>query len=225
MKILTQGCKGKNYDRIPENCDLLVAPLLNAEVKVALAENMVKRDTSLATKQKQLSIAIAALNKAIELIISKESHTKIFKPISDACRLLCDSHFTNTRTRRGFVISSINPELKETLIDSKRNSLLFGEKISDKLRSAKTIKKSAADLRQTRNDRSHIFNKNNFIRSNKNLNNRFNWKTIPLKITPKTDLHRPAQKNQRPQTRISSQQRGQRDTSEWMSAVRRNRRR
>lgn len=209
---------------IPENCTLLVAPSLNPEVKVALADNMVKRDASLVTKQKQLSVAIAALNQAIELIIAKESHTKILKPISDACRLLCDSHFIDTRTRRGFVISSINPELKETLTESKRDSLLFGENISDKLKSAKTIKKSAADLKQTRNDKSHIFNKNNFVKSNKNANNRLNWKTMPRKITPKTDLGRQGTRNQRPQTR-NSQQRGQQETSERTTAAASNRRR
>ncbi|KAI8430381.1 hypothetical protein MSG28_000670 [Choristoneura fumiferana] len=141
-KGLLKDVKEKILDSylIPENCSLLVAPTLNPEVKVALAENMVKRDASLQAKQKQESIAIAALNQAIELIIAKENHTKILKPISDACRLLCDSHFNDTRTRRGFIISAINPELKDTLSETKRDKLLFGENVSEKLKSAKTIK-------------------------------------------------------------------------------------
>ncbi|XP_060810609.1 uncharacterized protein LOC132904382 [Amyelois transitella] len=89
--ILSKGLSKDEKDRllneylIPENCDMLVAPSLNAEVKVALADNMVKRDSSLLAKQKQLSVAIAAINQAIEMTISKESHTKILKPLSDAC--------------------------------------------------------------------------------------------------------------------------------------------
>ncbi|CAG4968600.1 unnamed protein product [Parnassius apollo] len=43
------------------------------------------------------------------MIISDETGTqKLLKPLSDACRNLCDNHFMESRTRRGFVISSIN---------------------------------------------------------------------------------------------------------------------
>ncbi|XP_060806451.1 uncharacterized protein LOC132903110 [Amyelois transitella] len=212
--ILSKGLSKDEKDRllneylIPENCDMLVAPSLNAEVKVALADNMVKRDSSLLAKQKQLSVAIAAINQAIEMTISKESHTKILKPLSDACRLLCDSHFSDTRTRRGFVISSINQELRETLTESTRDKLLFGENISEKLKSAKNIKRSAADLKQIKNDRYNIFNKNNFIKPNKNSKARLNWKTMPRKITPKTESGRTRQR----QTSANDfQQRGRRD--------------
>lgn len=71
---------------------MLAAPALNPEVKAALPESMVKRDATLLAKQKQLGIAIAALAQAAELVISKEANiAKVLKPISDACRLLCDS--------------------------------------------------------------------------------------------------------------------------------------
>ncbi|KAI8434109.1 hypothetical protein MSG28_012249 [Choristoneura fumiferana] len=225
-KGLLKDVKEKILDSylIPENCSLLVAPTLNPEVKVALAENMVKRDASLQAKQKQESIAIAALNQAIELIIAKENHTKILKPISDACRLLCDSHFNDTRTRRGFIISAINPELKDTLSETKRDKLLFGENVSEKLKSAKTIKKSAADLKQVRNDKSNIFNKNNFLKYNHNsTSNRLNWKTMPRKITPRANL--PTGKPRQPQragTNLGSQRR---ETSERPTAAKGARRR
>lgn len=109
---------------IPENCNLLVAPSLNPEVKAALAESMIKRDSAIMAKQKQLGIAAAALTQAVELTIAKENHTKILKPISDACRLICDSHHAETKTRRGFVVSSINADLRDTLLESKRETLL-----------------------------------------------------------------------------------------------------
>lgn len=177
---------------------------------------MVRRDASLQAKQKQESIAIAALNQRIELIIAKESHTKILKPISDACRLLCDSYFTDTRTRRGFIISAIKPELKDTLSETKRDNLLFGENVSEKLKSAKTIKKSAADLKQIRNDKSNIFNTNNFLKYNLILptSNRLNWKTMPRKITSKANLPTG--------TNLGSQRR---ETSERPAAARSARRR
>lgn len=226
-KGLSKEVKDKILDEylIPDNCRLLVAPSLNSEVKVALAENMVKRDSSMLAKQKQLSIAIAALNKAIEMTIAKDDHTKILKPISDACRLLCDSHFMDTRTRRGFVISSINPEMKETLIETKRDSSLFGEDVAEKLKSAKSIKRSAADLKQVKNDRSQVFNKANFIKHNRNTpNNRLNWKTMPRKITPRSEPARFRQSHRVPPV-TNSQQRGHHEASERTTATTNNRRR
>ncbi|XP_053617933.1 uncharacterized protein LOC128679599 [Plodia interpunctella] len=218
QEILSKGLQKPVKDKlmdeylIPANCDMLVAQTLNPEVKVALADNMVRRDASLLAKQKQLSVAIAAINQAIELTIAKESHSKILKPISDACRLLCDSHYSDTRTRRGFVISSINPELKETLTESNRDKLLFGEDICEKLKSAKNIRRSAADLKQIKNDKPNVFNKNNFIKPNKNPKARLNWKTMPRKITPKAEADR-TRRSQR-----DSQQRGRRDIPERSAA-------
>ncbi|XP_061722963.1 uncharacterized protein LOC133529282 [Cydia pomonella] len=131
---------------IPNNCDLLLAPTLNPEVRVALHDPLVKRDTSLLYKQKQLGIALSALAAVTEMVLANEtSKQKLLKPLSDACRILCDSHFTETRTRR--VISSINAKLKQTLIDSNRDKLLFGENVSEKLKAAKTIQQSGEALK------------------------------------------------------------------------------
>ncbi|XP_063363523.1 uncharacterized protein LOC134655494 [Cydia amplana] len=133
---------------IPNNCDLLMAPTLNPEVRVALPDPLVKRDTSLLYKQKQLGIALSALASVTEMVLANEtSKQKLLKPLSDACRILCDSHFTETRTRRGFIISSINAKLKQTLIDSNRDKLLFGENVSEKLKAAKTIQQSGEALK------------------------------------------------------------------------------
>ncbi|KAJ2950146.1 hypothetical protein O0L34_g11496 [Tuta absoluta] len=194
---------------IPKNCDLLVAPELNPEVKSALADVMIRRDFSLMTKQKQLGMAIAAINQAIELLISKENHHKILKPVSDACRLLCDIHYEQTNTRRGFVISSINADMKETLSEAKRDKYLFGENLSEKLKTAKSIKKSGTDLKQTvnRNDKSSVWNKNNFLKTSKTTG-RLNWKTLPRKTTAKPETGKPRPNQGRAAAGSSSQQRG-----------------
>lgn len=133
---------------VPSNCDLLLAAALNPEVKAALPEPLVKRDSSLAHKQKQIGIAVSALATVMEMVISNEtSKQKILKPLSDACRILCDSHYLDTKTRRGFVISSINTKLKEALLDTSRDKLLFGNNISERLKAAKTIQQSGDALK------------------------------------------------------------------------------
>ncbi|KAI5641150.1 hypothetical protein NE865_06619 [Phthorimaea operculella] len=86
---------------VPSNCQLLVPPILNpAEAKAALTEPFVKRDASMVYRQKQISNALSALAPAVEVIISKECNEtlkrKLLKPISDACRALCDMHHNET---------------------------------------------------------------------------------------------------------------------------------
>lgn len=159
---------------IPINCNFLQAPALNPEVKAALPDPLVKRDMSLLYKQKQLGMALSALATATNMVISNEaSKQKILKPLSDACRILCDSHFTETKTRRNFVISSINAKLKSALIESNRDTLLFGENVSEKLKAAKTIQQTGEALKNAQRPR--------FVRQNTgSTNNKGNLNSTPL---------------------------------------------
>lgn len=185
---------------VPSNCEMLIAPKLNAETKAAMAENLVKRDNMLETKQNQIGSALAALSQAVDSILEKDfTPVKLLKPISDACRLLSDSHYNETKTRRHFIISSINSEMKETMTETVRDKYLFGENVSEKLKSAKTIKKSGTDLKQNKPVsiiRTQKFNKNNFIK-NKNQG-QSNWRPLQRKPMGKTDAGiRIAQNQQR----------------------------
>ncbi|XP_047022714.1 uncharacterized protein LOC124632772 [Helicoverpa zea] len=152
--ILANGLAKDSKDNIcrdhnaPSNCDLLLTPLLNPEVKAALPEALVKRDAILQNKQKQLGVALSALATLTDMIISNElSRQKLLKPLSDASRILCDSHYQETRTRRNFIITSINHKLKNTLTEATRDSMLFGENLTEKLKAAKTIQQSGDALK------------------------------------------------------------------------------
>lgn len=114
---------------VQSNCELLHAPPLNNEAKVMMPKALIKRDELLMQKQRQLGIALAALGQATNLILSKDSSPQaILKPVADACRLLCDSHFEETRARRGFVTNFVlDQTLKNSLMQAKRGALLFGD--------------------------------------------------------------------------------------------------
>ncbi|XP_064076304.1 uncharacterized protein LOC135194629 [Vanessa tameamea] len=127
---------------VPDNCKMLVAPILNPEAKAALTDATVKRDHALLDKQKQVGVALSALSQAIDEIISianKEHKLKILKPISDACRILCEVHNSDTKLRRNFVISAVNSSLKDTLMETGRDDYLFGTNLAERLKTAKTI--------------------------------------------------------------------------------------
>lgn len=70
---------------------------------------------------------------------------KILKPL--AGRLLCHIHFTETMARRSFLLSTLGKEVKENVKDLKRDSLLFGSDLQEKLKSMKAISRTGAELK------------------------------------------------------------------------------
>lgn len=211
-EVLSKGLEKSTKEKmqqtylVPGNCELLVAPILNPEIKVAMSEFIVKRDQSLLQKQQQLGTALSALGQATELLIAKEAPEKVLKPLSDACRLLCDSHFLETKIRRNFVVSSVKPDLKETLVNSTRNKLLFGEKLTDQLKCAQNIQKSGEGLKATPKQpfNKKQFIKNNNVNNNNGPKNRLNYKPLHRQA-PRAEAgrfqqtQRPSMRNSRPQ--------------------------
>ncbi|XP_063618327.1 uncharacterized protein LOC134806605 [Cydia splendana] len=174
QEILLKGLDKETKEKllkqyvIPKNCDMLLAPKLNPEAKAALSDGSVKRDFCIMQKQNQVGVALAALASLTELIISGENNKQnLLKPLSDACRILCDSHHSETATRRHFVLTATDAALKETLVETKRDQFLFGENVSEKLKVAKSIQKTGESLKQQQKS---VFNKNNFIANKGHLN-------------------------------------------------------
>lgn len=173
-KGLNKECKGKFFKiyQIPSNCEFLIPPLLNPEAKAALTDPFLKRDSSMVSRQKHLSVAITALTRTLDKLIGVKDSQKqeIIKPISDACRILCDMHHYETMTRKKFVISSINTGMQEILTNATTDKYLFGENMSDKLKTAKTVQRSGEELKniqRTPNPRNNL--------------NRGNFNTLPQK--------------------------------------------
>ncbi|XP_059060144.1 uncharacterized protein LOC131853301 [Achroia grisella] len=134
---------------IPANCSNLMAPILNPEAKVAMPDILVKRDATLVQKQSQIGIVLSALAELTEMILQNEnSKQKLLQPLSDACRLLCDSHNVETKTRRNIIMSSINCSLRDTFDTTKRDKFLFGEDLAEKLKAAKSVQKTGESLSQ-----------------------------------------------------------------------------
>ncbi|RVE40649.1 hypothetical protein evm_014701 [Chilo suppressalis] len=165
-KGLSKDCKEKIFKEylIPSNCELLIPPLLNPEAKAALTSTFIKRDLSLISRQKHLSVAIAALTCTLDKIITtKDSQRQdVLKSISDACRILCDMYHYETETRKKFVVSSINTGLQGALTNAITDKFLFGENMSERLKTAKTVQKSGEELKtvqRTQNPK-YSFNKN-----------------------------------------------------------------
>lgn len=134
---------------VPGNCALFKAPILNPEVRAAVSDLLEKKDASLAARQGQVGVALSALVRAMHILALEKSdkNQDILKHISSACRILCDTHYIDTKLRRNFLISSLNNKIKDTLKESKRDKSLFGEELAEKLKATKAITKSSQDLK------------------------------------------------------------------------------
>ncbi|CAH0731008.1 unnamed protein product, partial [Brenthis ino] len=97
-------------------------------------------------------------------------------------------HNDETKTRRKFVIASINTSLKDTLANSEADKFLFGDNMSEKLKTAKTVQRSAEALKVTQApfSRANFSNNKSF-----NSNNNLNYKPLHQKTTGRQHAGRP----------------------------------
>ncbi|RVE48767.1 hypothetical protein evm_006541 [Chilo suppressalis] len=131
---------------IPANCLCIGAPKLNPEIRVAIPENSIKRDKGIVSKQTQMTSAIACLGEIISNELnSKDKDKERLVKLMDLSRLLCDIQHADSVTRKNFILFSLKRE--EHLINTKIDSLLFGEELAEILKTAKLINKSGTELK------------------------------------------------------------------------------
>lgn len=132
-----------------ENCAYMKAPTLNLEIKSALSEVHAKRDSYSEQKQNQMASCIAAIGKALNLALSHTGDVPqdIIKTLSDAGRLLCDTHYRESISRRYAIVNVLSKQKRETIKNTKIDDKLFGSNLSEYLKSSKAISQSASELR------------------------------------------------------------------------------
>jgi hypothetical protein len=158
---------------VPSNCVRIGAPTLNAEIKAALPENLVKRDKAIETRQNLLAKAISSLGSAISDELSTTNKNQdLLKKLMDTGRLLCDIQHAESVTRRNFALYALKKDLKEHLFNTKIDKYLFGENLSETLKTAKAVSKSGTDLKVSTASTSK-----KFTPTPKNQNKNLNWKT------------------------------------------------
>lgn len=134
---------------IPENCTLLQAPKLNPEISAAVTEAARSRDKRVEAVQQQLGQGIVALNKGLELLLDDgKDRLQAVKFLSNSCRLLCDLHHHETEARKRFITPSLDKSFLNIMQDVDRDELLFGNKLSDKIKATKVIEKHGLQIKK-----------------------------------------------------------------------------
>ncbi|KAL4721605.1 hypothetical protein ACJJTC_011658 [Scirpophaga incertulas] len=128
------------------------------EIKAALSEALQKKDKAIEQKQSQQAAAISCIGQALTKIFNNKGNkdNEVIKLLIDAGGLLCDSQYVESMSRRSFVTSSIKKEVKDQIYLTEIDNYLFGEKLSETLKTAKAINKSSADIKTVQSKSSNL---------------------------------------------------------------------
>jgi hypothetical protein len=158
LPLLRKGIEKESKDKllkeytIPENCKLLRAPSLNAEISAAVTDIARGRDKKIESSQQQLGIGISALNRAMTLLLTtedKQSKVQAIKILSDGCRILSDLHYTESQARIKLVTPGLDKVFLNVIQDVERDETLFGNKLSEKIKASKSIEKQSQQIKKT----------------------------------------------------------------------------
>jgi hypothetical protein len=134
---------------VPENCQTIAAPELNAEIKAALSESLLKRDKALESRQKSVATVIACLSRAITTqMLSTEPDHELLQQLVDSTRLLCDTQYNDSIARKTFAISYLKKDVKDQLSLTKIGKSLFGDNLGETLKTAKAVSKTGSELKE-----------------------------------------------------------------------------
>ncbi|XP_064292240.1 uncharacterized protein LOC135309787 [Plodia interpunctella] len=155
-RILCEGLKREQKKEItenilvPENFQLVKAPKLNPEIAAVTNDSTKNRDKRLEGAQAYLGLGIAALTNIISSLIEKDlDKVDLIKRLSEVNKILLDLHFENTSNRRKLITYSLDKKFLDMIQDVERDSLLFGENLTDKIKASKSAEKSGLQIKKT----------------------------------------------------------------------------
>ncbi|XP_051159918.1 cactin-like [Leptopilina boulardi] len=132
------------------NCKILQSPKLNPEIKSVIGQLSLKKDSFQVLNQNQLSAGVIALGTCLSELLSKPQAeinvSQLIVLLADAGRILTDLHHRISLTRRSFITPGLNQLVKNVAEDCDVDTLLYGEKFTEKLSAAKSAEKSGKDI-------------------------------------------------------------------------------
>ncbi|XP_051156427.1 uncharacterized protein LOC127278659 [Leptopilina boulardi] len=140
-----------------ENCNMMAAPTLNAEIKNIIGQTGVKKDQFQIASQNQLGAAISSLGTAVSKLLNfqlsdnksdskNHSISEILTLLSDSGKLLTDLHHEISLTRRNFISSGRDSKLKIVAENSPVDNSLFGENFPEQFKAAREVEKVGKEL-------------------------------------------------------------------------------
>ncbi|XP_067203960.1 uncharacterized protein [Linepithema humile] len=156
-EIINKGLPAEKRNNLLEkflsqNCLMLDPPKLNPELKATLQESIIKRDSRIMEKQNRITASLAGILEVITKItnLKKDENLptrEVMESLWGILHLLADLQREESNIRRSLVLMNINTSLKEALTATVVDEWLFGEKLDDKVKAAKTLETSSKILK------------------------------------------------------------------------------
>lgn len=149
---LPKEVKDQVVNKYPRKGNIsLEAPELNEEIAATLNETGVKRDQLFTLEQNLAGSALSALGKGITMILKDEEEPldrlELLEKLADAGKLMAQLHFQVSSARRAFISPILTKSMKNLLQTTKPGSLLFGEKLTEKIKTAKSMEKIGKEIK------------------------------------------------------------------------------
>nr|CAI5863572.1 unnamed protein product [Callosobruchus analis] len=129
----------------PSNVESLSPPILNAEISACLTENLLKQDKFLSTLQKQIAAAMSAIALPMNVFFSNPSEemNAHLQHLANGSKLLADVMHSLSRHRRYGLSNTMNNNIRKVVMDRPIEGFLFGEDLSNQIKTAQELKKSS----------------------------------------------------------------------------------
>lgn len=123
----------------PQNCGFLQPPKLNNQFKQLLNVTGKEHDERIVRKQEKLQACVGGLSSILTSLSERdrEEDLPMITNICSVIRLIIDSMRDETAIRRSLILANTNQEIKDTLLATEADEMLFGEKLSEDLKQAK----------------------------------------------------------------------------------------
>lgn len=150
---LSKEVKADLLTRYPRQGSVnLEAPKLNPEVEASTSDTLKKRDKYFLSDQNIVGSAISALGSSLELTIlkndfTKEDRDKLITYQLHALKLMSETHYQLTKTRKAYIYPGLDKKAKAMLEKEQTNEYLFGANLSEKLKMAKSMEKVGLALK------------------------------------------------------------------------------
>lgn len=120
------------------------APELSREIFAVLSESRKKRDEYLAETQRLIGSALVALGAAMSSLLNEQESIdklSLLEKINDAAKLICEIHYRQTEFRKAVILARATERVKQFLSQTKSDTFLFGEDLSEKIKQFKALQK------------------------------------------------------------------------------------
>lgn len=137
------------YPREVDKC-FIEAPALNPELKATLPAQTVKRDGHFVANQNITGSLIVATGLVLQTLLTDGEEVDkydLIEKLSDSVKMIAQLHRNFSTSRRAFISPTMDKDVRATLDESKSDTLLYGEKLADRVKSAQALVKLGEALK------------------------------------------------------------------------------